>query len=255
MSRSRFPRILLAGLLVAGGCDRAARQAQTQGGTAATDSAAATPQKSAASESDLESVSQFVRDSTPPPAARLPEGHPAIDRQSPAAVAPPGASDAPSAAAAHGLNFEAPGAWRSQPPSSQMRVSQFLLPRAEGDNEDGELVVFYFGPQGAGSVEANLDRWRGMFTEADGKPVGDDAVRIDKRTVNGLAVTRLDVSGRYAPSAMPGMAATAPRDGYRMFAAVVEGPQGPLFLKATGPAATMAAHEQAFAQFLNSFRP
>ena len=58
---------------------------------------------------------------------------------------------------AAGLNFTAPDGWRQSPASSSMRVAEFTLPRAPGDAEDAQLIVYYFGGSG-GSVDANITR-------------------------------------------------------------------------------------------------
>src|SRR5687768_3393859 len=67
-----------------------------------------------------------------------------------------------------GLGFDAPKEWVTQPSSSTMRVAQYSVPRATGDAEDAELIVYYFGGSG-GSVEANLDRWLGQMEQPDGR--------------------------------------------------------------------------------------
>jgi len=45
-------------------------------------------------------------------------------------------------------------------------------------------VVYFFGAGQGGSVEANLDRWKGQMLTPGGKPA--DA-KIAKRTIHGLA--------------------------------------------------------------------
>src|SRR5262249_665741 len=52
---------------------------------------------------------------------------------------------------ASGLTFTTPDGWQQSPPGSSMRVAEFTLPRASGDAEDAQLVVYYFGGSG-GSV-------------------------------------------------------------------------------------------------------
>ena len=71
-----------------------------------------------------------------------------------------GGSQPPESAA---LIFQAPSEWVSERPSSGMRRAQYRLAREEGDAEDAELTVFYFPGQG-GAIQANIDRWVGMFT-------------------------------------------------------------------------------------------
>ena len=49
---------------------------------------------------------------------------------------------------AAGFTYTAPAAWKPVTTTSSMRVAQFALPRAAGDSQDGELVVYYFGGSG-----------------------------------------------------------------------------------------------------------
>jgi hypothetical protein len=133
-----------------------------------------------------------------------------------------------------------------------MRVAQFALPRAAGDGQDGELVVYYFGGSG-GTVEANIERWLGQMQQPDGRPSSAVAKR-DKRSVNGLTVTLVDVSGTYVAEMAPGSPQRHNSPNFRLRAAVVETAKGPYFIKLTGPAKTIAAHEKAFEQFLLSVK-
>lgn len=185
--------------------------------------------------------------SAPSAGAALPPGHPTIGgaggRTNDSAGKPPST-----------LQYDPPAEWKSTPPRSAMRKAQYELPRAEGDTSEGEMIVFYFGPGEGGGTKENLDRWRGMFTSADGGPVGDDAVRSEEFEANGLKITLLEVKGRYAPGAMPGAAPVSPQDDYMMLAAVVETSGGPWFFKGTGPRATMEQHKSATRRMLESAR-
>lgn len=183
---------------------------------------------------------------TVPPSGDLPAGHPPIPGAGGTASSGPATTSA--------LKFDAAPTWQAQTPANTMRQAQYLLPRAEGDSEDGELILFYFGEGQGGGVENNLQRWREMFTTADGKPLPDEAVVRETFEANGLRVTLLDVAGRYAPMVMPGQAATPARDAYRMVAAVVETPRGNYFFRATGPIGTIAVHRSAIRQMLTTVR-
>lgn len=152
------------------------------------------------------------------------------------------------------LKYDAPAEWKSQTPSSAMRKAQFLLPRASGDNEDGQLIVFQFGKGLGGGVDMNIQRWVGMFTTKDGQPIGEDAVKRETRDVGGLKVTTLDISGRFADAMMSMGGATAPKENYRMLAAIVETPDGPWFFKGVGPKATMASHQDSFREMLRTLK-
>src|SRR5688572_10571044 len=134
------------------------------------------------------------------------------------------------------LKFLAKG-WISCPASSSMRVAEFVLLKAIGDTEDGEVVIYFFGGQG-GSVEANLDRWMSQMAQSDGRPSREVAKSI-VMTVNGLKVTILDVTGRYIAEITPGSNERHNKQNFRLIAAVAETPKGPYFLKATGPAKTI----------------
>ena len=169
-------------------------------------------------------------------------------------VSPPVASsgELESVGSAGDLVFDLPSSWVSESPSSSMRLAQYRLPRAEGDAEDGQLVIFYFGGQG-GATQANVDRWIGQFTAADGSSLSEEA-RISEQQSNGLKLTQVDVSGTYHESRGPMMGQTTPRPDYRMLAVVVEGPGGPWFLKLTGPRATVEHSEEEFSTFLKTLR-
>jgi hypothetical protein len=153
---------------------------------------------------------------------------------------------------AAGLGYTAPAGWKPIPTTSSMRTAQFALPRAAGDTQDAELVVYYFGGSG-GTVEANIERWLGQMQQPDGKPSSAVAQR-QKRTVNGLAVTLVDVAGTYIAELTPGAKERHNSPNFRLRAAVIETANGPYFIKLTGPAKTIASHDQAFEQFLSSVK-
>jgi len=140
---------------------------------------------------------------------------------------------------AAGLRFSVPSLWTRVPAPSDMRAAQFRVPRSGNDGEDGELVLFYFGKGQGGSPEQNVDRWTGQFTRPDGKPAKDEAV-VTIRTVNGLKQTSVDVAGTYKPMPMGG-GNGADKPGWRLLAAVIEGPGGPWFWRLTGPESTVGA--------------
>ena len=151
---------------------------------------------------------------------------------------------------AAGLRFSVPRTWTRVPAPSDVRAAQYNIPAAGGEAEDGELILFYFGQDKGGGVQDNLDRWYGQFTQTDGKPSKDAAV-LTIRTVSGLRVTAVDLSGTYSAMAGP-MQKAEPKAGYRMLGAIVEGNGGPWFFKATGPAATIGAAKGDFDALVQS---
>ena len=44
-----------------------------------------------------------------------------------------------------GLKSRVPSAWKMEQPSNNLRAYQFRVAKAEGDKDDAELVIFFFG--------------------------------------------------------------------------------------------------------------
>ena len=149
------------------------------------------------------------------------------------------------------FTLEVPSGWIEQTPDSRMRKAQFRLPRATGDNDDGELTVFYFGRGQGGSTDANISRWIGQVSQPDGSSSRDKAtIRTGK--VSGFRMTQVDVSGTLKASSMPGLRQQPERPSYRLLGAVLESPQGPWFFKLIGPEKTIARWSESFRQFIES---
>ena len=138
---------------------------------------------------------------------------------------------------AAGVKWTAPAAWKAQA-ERPMRVATYEIPAAPG-SEPGECGVFYFGQGQGGGIEENLDRWAQQF-EGAGTP------KKSEKTVHGLKVYTIDVSGTYLAPGGPMMKSSGKKPGYRLLGAIVEGPQGNVFFKSVGPAATMAKAQADF---------
>lgn len=153
-----------------------------------------------------------------------------------------------------GLRFSVPREWTRVPAPSDVRAAQWKLHRAPGDHEDGEVVLFFFGTGKGGSAEENLDRWYAQFTPVDGRPSRDAAV-VTIRTVRGLKVTSVELAGTYRAGPTTDGPLPPPKPGFHMLAAVIEGDEGPWFLKAIGPERTIAAARSGFDATLGSLAP
>jgi hypothetical protein len=151
---------------------------------------------------------------------------------------------------AAGLTYTAPAAWKPVATSSSMRVAQFAVPRAAGDGQDAEFVLYYFGGAG-GTIEANIDRWVGQMQQPDGRP-SSAVTKRQSRTINGLKVTIVDVPGTYIAEVTPGSPQRHNSPGFHLRTAVIETSNGPYFIKLTGPAKTISASEKSFEAFLAS---
>jgi hypothetical protein len=147
-----------------------------------------------------------------------------------------------------GIKWTAPANWKAEA-ERPMRLATYTIPPAPGDSDPGECGVYYFGQGQGGSVEANMNRWIGQVQSKD-------PAKRDQRTVHGLKVTTVDVSGAYSGMGGP-MAKTeaAPKANYRLLGAIVEGPQGSVFFKFTGPAKTIAQNQPAFEKLIASMQP
>ena len=156
------------------------------------------------------------------------------------------------AAEAGGVKFDAPAAWTSTP--KPMRTANYTIPAAPGDGQDGEMAVYYFGAGQGGGVDANVRRWLGQFVNSDGSPLTADSAARSEQEVNGLNVTVLDVSGTYLFKPFPMAPRATPMPGYRMLAAIVQGPDAPIFFKLTAPAKTAEAVEPEFRKVIASLR-
>jgi hypothetical protein len=144
------------------------------------------------------------------------------------------------------FKMTAPADWNQVPPKSRILSHEFSAPKAEGDKTDGRLTVM----QAGGSVEDNINRWYGQFTQPDGSSSKDRA-KVDKRTIAGQEVHMVDISGTYKDQAGP-FAPAVERQKYRMLAAIVVTEQGNFFLKFYGPERTVAQHKKAFDGMIES---
>jgi hypothetical protein len=151
-----------------------------------------------------------------------------------------------------GLTSSVPTSWTELPPKP-MRFKSFTVPRAGGDKFDAELVVFHFGAGGGGDVQANLNRWKGMFVPPEGKKI-DDVAKTQTFKVSGVDVTQVDVRGTYKYKPMPMAPDEELRPSHRMIAVVFASPQGPYFMRFVGPEKTIEKNKKDFDRFLRGFK-
>jgi hypothetical protein len=173
-----------------------------------------------------------------PPASNIAVGH-----GSSAAVT---ASQAPSSGE---IKWTPPSRWKLGP-ERPMRAATFLIPAAAGDKEGAECAVF---GQIGGGVEANIKRWVGQFEQPDGSS-SEAKAKQKKETINGLPVTTVDLTGTFTGSGMAMGQPSEKKTGYRLLGAIIEGPQGEIFFKLTGPAKTVAAAQEEFQSLLKSLK-
>jgi hypothetical protein len=124
-----------------------------------------------------------------------------------------------------------------------------MLPAAPGD--EAELVIYYFGEQGAGTIEDNVDRWLGQFTQPDGKPTRDVA-KIETTKIAGQDATLVAASGHFVASAMPGGGEAIDKLDQSLLAAIIASPSGPYYFKLVGATKTVEARSAQFRALLDS---
>ena len=170
-----------------------------------------------------------------------------------ASTARPGEGEAPAREPGAPLRFEAPPEWVAEPTTSSMRKAQYRLPRAEGDAQDAQLVVYFFGAGGGGTLEANLQRWVSQFEQPDGTD-SKERLEVSHREVAGMAVTEASLTGTYVAETAPGSGVRLHEPQWRMLAAVVESDHGPYYVKLVGPEKTVRRWEDALRAFVSSAR-
>lgn len=148
------------------------------------------------------------------------------------------------------ISFKVPESWKAEAPSSSMRRAQL---EASGPAGPAELIVYFFGEQGAGSAKANIDRWVGQFENPDGSPVSNP--KQSSSQVSGMSVTKLEVAGKYAGGMGPAGQPTPAKSDQRLIAAIVETPGGPYYFKFLGPSGTVTENAGTFDQLLASIVP
>jgi hypothetical protein len=185
----------------------------------------------------------------PEPTSSAPAAQPPAQSPGPQASAPAPAPAGSMQQEPLHITWVDPPAFRRVPPSNPMRKASFVVPHAEGDKEDGELTVFYFGPGQGGSIDANVERWIGQFSGV--KP--GDIHRAD-REANGLRQHTVELdSGTF--SAGMGMGGTGKsKEGYGLLGGIVETPSGPYFFKLTGPSKTVKSAKHDFYALLDSIK-
>ncbi len=149
-----------------------------------------------------------------------------------------------------GLAFEAPEKWEYQHSASPMRRAELGV---RGEGGTAGLVVYFFGNRGAGSAQANIDRWVGQFKNSDGSAL--TKVTPVKKKVAGFEVTQVEVAGTYVGGMGSGADSQEPQPGQRMIATIVSTKSGPYYFKFLGDDEVVKANRAALDGLLQSMKP
>ncbi len=135
------------------------------------------------------------------------------------------------------FTFATPKGWKKEQPRSSMRKAQLSAPGKDG-KKDAEVTFFYFGPSSGGGVQANVSRWFGQFTDRKNE-------KAEEKTVGGVKITYVSTEGTFM-SGPPFGGPKTPVSNSGLLGAIVEGKQGSVFVKMTGPLATVKAADAGF---------
>lgn len=184
---------------------------------------------------------------TPPPSAE--HGAEPAPHVAPAAESAPIEPPQPPFDAAHpaaaGMRWTAPSAFTFQQPATQMRLAEYVV--RDRTRAEATMSVFHFPGMG-GAIDANVQRWLGQFTQADGRSTLSVA-HVTSESVGTIRVTTVDVSGHFEGGTMGG----GTGDDYRLLGAIAEAPAGPVFFKLVGPRSVVDANEPQFRALVASF--
>jgi hypothetical protein len=139
-----------------------------------------------------------------------------------------------------GLKAPTDPTWRWEPPKNAMRVANWIVPAPEGA-EPAELVIMSF-PEAAGNTrEANIARWTSQF-RADDLPPQPEVTELE-----GVAfpTTLVELRGEYL-----GMGGGWHKANYVMLVAMIASPDGSVFIKLLGDAATVDGSREALMRML-----
>ncbi len=153
------------------------------------------------------------------------------------------AANAPDSFPVGGLTFKRPADWTWVPVQSPMRKAQLAVP-GMGAGKTADITFFHFGPSGGGDLDSNVQRWLKQFQSAPG------AEKVESKTVGDRKTTLVSTSGTFS-SGMPGQPAAA-MENYALLGAIIEDPEGSVFVKMTGPKETVQAASPKFMEFLEA---
>jgi len=150
-----------------------------------------------------------------------------------------------------GLKSKAPAAWKEEKSTSAMRKAQFKIEKVAGDKEDAELVIFFFGKGGGGSLDDNLKRWKSQFKDSAG-----EKAKVEKFKVGDINVTYMDISGTYLFKERPAdpNSKAIEKPDFRALNVFFASPNGPYYFKLTGPAKTIEGQKKAFEEWVKNFK-
>ena len=147
----------------------------------------------------------------------------------------------PTSLEAGGLRFPLAKGWTLKKAPRTMSAGGMTY--KTDDNEKGLDADFYhFGKGQGGSVAANIARWKGQF---QGKPKEVETAKLAEGKIEFLHLEGTFLSG-------PPFGKKTPLKDHAMLAAMLQGKDGPVFVKMTGPKQHVAKTSAAFKALVES---
>ena len=128
-----------------------------------------------------------------------------------------------------------------------MRAANYTVPGRDG-NEAAHIVVFYFGPDQGGSIDANIDRWQSQFEPDENMDLVEP--QISRFEANGMPVTLVELAGSWMKMGMTWYTADQ-----LFIMAIVESPSGNVFIRFAGQTATVEDARPQFVKMVRSLHP
>ena len=141
------------------------------------------------------------------------------------------------------ITLTVPTTWEKQKPSNRLRLAQFGIPAAKGEENPIVLTVFSFG---GSSIQANVDRWISQFDSKGRKAKVTQGVSPAGKYVF------VDLTGSFNQSVGPPIRRKTRKitDGRMLAVILVVEKKGVYFLKMAGENKTVSS---AAVAFRNSF--
>lgn len=138
-----------------------------------------------------------------------------------------------------GVRMPLPVGWEIVPPSNTMRLAEVRVP-----SDDSTQACTIAISTAGGTVEGNIARWAGQVRTPDGSPTTGQPMTA---VADGLLVTLIELEGTYI-----GMGRAPAQERWMLRGAIVETPQGLLFIKMMGPLEPMRGEHNAFAYMVTA---
>ena len=144
-----------------------------------------------------------------------------------------------------GLTAPKPATWIEHPARGMGRVANYTVPGRDGSNA-AHVVVSFFGPNGAGPAESNIDRWTQQFRTSEGDPVEPI---VEAFEVTSMPVTLVELAGEYRRTGAAWYTADQ-----LLFGVIIEAPVGPIYIRFFGETATVERNREAFLAMIRGLR-